>query len=54
MTLPAVSRPVAPHRCPCMSPRENFLVLDVFFEALTSEAMEQRAAYGLSALLGKP
>uniref|UniRef100_G3UJN2 Acid sensing ion channel subunit family member 4 n=1 Tax=Loxodonta africana TaxID=9785 RepID=G3UJN2_LOXAF len=32
--------------------RENFLVLDVFFEALTSEAMEQRAAYGLSALLG--
>lgn len=36
-----------------MSSRENFLVLDVFFEALTSEAMEQRAAYGLSALLGK-
>lgn len=36
-----------------MSPRENFLVLDVFFEALTSETMEQRAAYGLSALLGK-
>ncbi|KAF7469949.1 hypothetical protein GHT09_018572 [Marmota monax] len=34
------------------SARENFLVLDVFFEALTSEAMEQRAAYGLSALLG--
>lgn len=33
--------------------RENFLVLDVFFEALTSEAMEQRAAYGLSALLGE-
>ncbi|KAB0361258.1 hypothetical protein FD754_005414 [Muntiacus muntjak] len=32
--------------------RENFLVLDVFFEALTSEATEQRAAYGLSALLG--
>uniref|UniRef100_H0XW12 Acid sensing ion channel subunit family member 4 n=1 Tax=Otolemur garnettii TaxID=30611 RepID=H0XW12_OTOGA len=32
--------------------RENFLVLDVFFEALTSEAVEQRAAYGLSALLG--
>ncbi|XP_057359485.1 acid-sensing ion channel 4 isoform X1 [Manis pentadactyla] len=32
--------------------RENFLVLDIFFEALTSEAMEQRAAYGLSALLG--
>ncbi|KAF5922545.1 hypothetical protein HPG69_017918 [Diceros bicornis minor] len=32
--------------------KENFLVLDVFFEALTSEAMEQRAAYGLSALLG--
>lgn len=33
--------------------RENFLVLDVFFEALTSEALEQRAAYGLSALLGE-
>ncbi|XP_044525376.1 acid-sensing ion channel 4 [Gracilinanus agilis] len=32
--------------------RENFLVLDVFFEALTSESVEQRAAYGLSALLG--
>lgn len=54
MTLPAASRSVAPHRCHFMSPRENFLVLDVFFEALTSEAMEQRAAYGLSALLGKP
>lgn len=55
MTLPAASRkPAAQHRCHFMSPRENFLVLDVFFEALTSEAMEQRAAYGLSALLGKP
>ncbi|XP_028919023.1 acid-sensing ion channel 4-like [Ornithorhynchus anatinus] len=32
--------------------RENFLVLDVFFEALTSEVLEQRAAYSLSALLG--
>ncbi|XP_068960501.1 acid-sensing ion channel 4 [Petaurus breviceps papuanus] len=32
--------------------RENFLVLDVFFEALTSESVKQRAAYGLSALLG--
>lgn len=40
-----------PASCLC---RENFLVLDVFFEALTSEAMEQRAAYGLSALLGEP
>lgn len=50
----APSRPAAPHGCPFTLPRENFLVLDVFFEALTSEAMEQRAAYGLSALLGKP
>lgn len=40
-----------PASCLC---RENFLVLDVFFEALTSEATEQRAAYGLSALLGEP
>uniref|UniRef100_A0A2K6N769 Acid sensing ion channel subunit family member 4 n=1 Tax=Rhinopithecus roxellana TaxID=61622 RepID=A0A2K6N769_RHIRO len=45
--------PRGPHGYPasCLH-RENFLVLDVFFEALTSEAMEQRAAYGLSALLG--
>lgn len=45
---------VVPHGHPasCLC-RENFLVLDVFFEALTSEAMEQRAAYGLSALLGE-
>lgn len=43
-----------PHGYPasCLH-RENFLVLDVFFEALTSEAIEQRAAYGLSALLGE-
>lgn len=40
------------HPASCLR-RENFLVLDVFFEALTSEAMEQRAAYGLSALLGE-
>lgn len=40
------------HAVSCLH-RENFLVLDVFFEALTSEAMEQRAAYGLSALLGE-
>lgn len=47
-------RNVVPHRRPALClHRENFLVLDVFFEALTSEAMEQRAAYGLSALLGE-
>lgn len=40
------------HSASCLC-RENFLVLDVFFEALTSEALEQRAAYGLSALLGE-
>lgn len=45
---------MVPHRRPALClHRENFLVLDVFFEALTSEAMEQRAAYGLSALLGE-
>lgn len=54
MSLPATSSGGQPHRdtASCLH-RENFLVLDVFFEALTSEAMEQRAAYGLSALLGE-
>lgn len=53
--LPASSLGRQPHTawsCSCAC-RENFLVLDIFFEALTSEAMEQRAAYGLSALLGE-
>uniref|UniRef100_A0A8D0GQ14 Acid sensing ion channel subunit family member 4 n=1 Tax=Sphenodon punctatus TaxID=8508 RepID=A0A8D0GQ14_SPHPU len=32
--------------------RENFLVLDIFFEALNYEAIEQKKAYELSGLLG--
>lgn len=54
MSLPAPFSGHSPgeHPASCLH-RENFLVLDVFFEALTSEAMEQRAAYGLSALLGE-
>ncbi|XP_052028988.1 acid-sensing ion channel 3 [Apodemus sylvaticus] len=31
---------------------ENVLVLDIFFEALNYEAVEQKAAYGVSELLG--
>lgn len=32
--------------------RENVLVLDIFFEALNYEAVEQKAAYEVSELLG--
>nr|XP_034982590.1 acid-sensing ion channel 4 isoform X2 [Zootoca vivipara] len=32
--------------------RENFLVLDIFFEALNYEAIEQKRAYNLAGLLG--
>ncbi|XP_075770595.1 acid-sensing ion channel 4 [Pelodiscus sinensis] len=32
--------------------RENFLVLDIFFEALSYEAIEQKKAYELAGLLG--
>ncbi|XP_053900553.1 acid-sensing ion channel 4 isoform X2 [Malaclemys terrapin pileata] len=32
--------------------RENFLVLDIFFEALNYEAIEQKKAYELAGLLG--
>ncbi|XP_060117597.1 acid-sensing ion channel 4 isoform X3 [Heteronotia binoei] len=32
--------------------RENFLVLDIFFEALNYEAIEQKKAYNLAGLLG--
>ncbi|NXX41339.1 ASI4A protein, partial [Tricholaema leucomelas] len=32
--------------------RENFLVLDIFFEALNYEAIEQKKAYDLAGLLG--
>ncbi|XP_051480098.1 acid-sensing ion channel 4 isoform X2 [Apus apus] len=34
--------------------RENFLVLDIFFEALNYEAIEQKKAYDLAGLLGDP
>lgn len=33
--------------------RENFLVLDIFFEALNYEAIEQKKAYNLAGLLGE-
>ncbi|XP_076848773.1 acid-sensing ion channel 4-B [Brachyhypopomus gauderio] len=32
--------------------RDNFLVLDIYFEALNSEMMEQKTAYDLAGLLG--
>ena len=35
---------------PC---RENILVLDIFFEALNYETIEQKKAYEVAALLGK-
>lgn len=56
--------PVHPHRLPpgtrwytasnsgFFSSRENVLVLDIFFEALNYEAVEQKAAYEVSELLG--
>lgn len=34
------------------SSRENVLVLDIFFEALNYETVEQKAAYEVSELLG--
>ena len=37
-------------RFPC---RENILVLDIFFEALNYETIEQKKAYEVAALLGK-
>lgn len=38
--------------CASSSCRENVLVLDIFFEALNYEAVEQKAAYEVSELLG--
>lgn len=35
--------------CVC---RENFLVLDIFFEALNYETIEQKKAYDVAGLLG--
>lgn len=34
-------------------PRDNFLVLDIFFEALNYETIEQKKAYDVAGLLGK-
>lgn len=33
--------------------RDNFLVLDIFFEALNYETIEQKKAYDVAGLLGK-
>lgn len=49
--------PAGPGWCPASSSRffsfrENVLVLDIFFEALNYEAVEQKAAYEVSELLG--
>lgn len=33
--------------------RENILVLDIFFEALNYETIEQKKAYEVAALLGE-
>ena len=37
----------------CVFYRDNILVLDVFFEALNYETIEQRKAYEVAGLLGK-
>lgn len=37
--------------CPLL--RENLLVLDIFFEALNYEKIEQKKAYEIAGLLGK-
>lgn len=37
---------------PASFPRENVLVLDIFFEALNYETVEQKKAYEVSELLG--
>lgn len=41
--------------CPpfCLLTRENILVLDIFFEALNYEKIEQTKAYEIAGLLGK-
>ena len=33
--------------------RDNFLVLDIFFEALNYETIEQKKAYDVAGLLGE-
>lgn len=37
----------------CPLHRENILVLDIFFEALNYEKIEQKKAYEIAGLLGK-
>lgn len=37
----------------CLLARENILVLDIFFEALNYEKIEQKKAYEIAGLLGK-
>lgn len=37
----------------CPLSRENILVLDIFFEALNYEKIEQKKAYEIAGLLGK-
>lgn len=38
---------------PAGLPRENLLVLDIFFEALNYETIEQKKAYEVAGLLGE-
>lgn len=38
---------------PLCCSRDNFLVLDIFFEALNYETIEQKKAYDVAGLLGK-
>lgn len=37
---------------PLVFSRDNFLVLDIFFEALNYETIEQKKAYDVAGLLG--
>lgn len=39
--------------CCCCFYRDNILVLDVFFEALNYETIEQKKAYEVAGLLGE-
>lgn len=51
--LPAAGTSGCPKSFPALfSSRENVLVLDIFFEALNYETVEQKKAYEVSELLG--
>lgn len=51
--LPAAGATECPGNIPASFPsRENVLVLDIFFEALNYETVEQKAAYEVPELLG--